>query len=334
MLEAEAAALRRKCDDQAHDLSYARETGASAAQGSDARIVLRRCRVARKQYVATVASATVDVSLSPPRVTAATPRDAVASALRAAAAGAAGTRGSVALAAEGIDAKRRAGEQVLAADRLSGSGCVAISHATSLEISGEADGASIRGREPQAFRATLTAMLRDGAVESGDGALTAATAAEDALSIALSIENGRRSLKVEVAKPLDEVLPRAWMDYFGSGDASSALDIELEAKARTRVGLVNDDGSVVALVVEEGGRLATAKNTTKASASLEIEIDDDTVLRVEAALLDAARAEREKAKEHECERYARIALGGEHGGRTFRVPAVMNLASEYKPRRP
>ena len=41
---------------------------------SDARIVLRRCRVARKQYVATVASATVDVSLSPPRVAAATPR--------------------------------------------------------------------------------------------------------------------------------------------------------------------------------------------------------------------------------------------------------------------
>ena len=38
VLEAEAAALRRKCDDQAHDLSYARETGASAAQGSDARI--------------------------------------------------------------------------------------------------------------------------------------------------------------------------------------------------------------------------------------------------------------------------------------------------------
>ena len=35
---------------------------------SDARIVLRRCRVARKQYVATVASATVDVSLSPPPV--------------------------------------------------------------------------------------------------------------------------------------------------------------------------------------------------------------------------------------------------------------------------
>ena len=164
---------------------------------------------------------------------------------------------------------------------------MAISHATSLEISGEADGASIRGREPQAFRATLTAMLRDGAVESGDGALTAATAAEDALSIALSIENGRRSLKVEVAKPLDEVLPRAWADYFGSGDASSALDIELEAKARTRVGLANDDGSVVALVVEEGGRLATSNHTTKASASLEIEIDDDTVLRVEDARLDA-----------------------------------------------
>ena len=40
VLEAEAAALRRKCDDQAHDLSYARETGASAAQGSDARIAL------------------------------------------------------------------------------------------------------------------------------------------------------------------------------------------------------------------------------------------------------------------------------------------------------
>ena len=38
VLEAVAAALRRKCDDQAHDLSYARETGASAAQGSDARI--------------------------------------------------------------------------------------------------------------------------------------------------------------------------------------------------------------------------------------------------------------------------------------------------------
>ena len=38
MLEAEAAALRRKCDDQAHDLSDARETGALAAQGSDARI--------------------------------------------------------------------------------------------------------------------------------------------------------------------------------------------------------------------------------------------------------------------------------------------------------
>ena len=93
---------------------------------------------------------------------------------------------------------------------------------------------------------------------------------------------------MEVSKPLDEVIPRGWADYFGSSDdTASALDIELEAKARTRVGLVNDDGSVVALVVEEGGRLATSNHTTKASASLEIEIDDDTVLRLEDARLDA-----------------------------------------------
>lgn len=72
---------------------------------SDARIVLRRCRVTRKEYVATVERATVDVSLAPPRVANTTPREAIATALRAAAAGTAGTRGSVAFVAEGVDAK-------------------------------------------------------------------------------------------------------------------------------------------------------------------------------------------------------------------------------------
>ena len=41
-----------------------------------------------------------------------------------------------------------------------------ISHATSSSL-GEADGASIRGREPQGVPRDFDAMLRDGAVESG-----------------------------------------------------------------------------------------------------------------------------------------------------------------------
>lgn len=256
---------------------------------SDARIVLRRCRVTRKEYVATVERATVDVSLAPPRVANTTPREAIATALRAAAAGTAGTRGSVAFVAEGVDAKGRTGNQVLAADRLCGRGCVAIAGATALDASVEADGASIRGRAPQAFRARATATLRDGTCERADGALTVATAAEDALSVALTIDGDRRSVRVVVSQPLDETLPRAWVEYFSQGE-SQALDVDLEMRARARLGLANDDGSVVAVVVEAGGRLSTKNQTTTASASLEVEVDDDTVLRLEDARIDASPA--------------------------------------------
>ena len=187
--------------------------------------MLRRCRVARKQYVATVASATVGV-----RSARASPPDAahaVASALRAGR-----RRGRHArlrrLAAEGVDAKRRgrtsAGGRPPERKRLRGIACDVTRNFG-------------RGRRRLRFEGQSPTGPRDfdrdvarTAPWSGDGALTAATAAEDALSIALSIENGRRSLKVEVAKPLDEVCrARGWTTSVVA--ASSALDIELEAKA-------------------------------------------------------------------------------------------------------